>query len=123
MPTFQRLHLPGPSSAGDPRHPGAAPGCPPCRIAGARRAALALAAALLALAPLRLAAQETARLPVTARVLDPAPSRLALAAVREGVALDRRPTETALATIRVDSLAADTPARARRRVTIGFLRN
>lgn len=89
------------------------------------RAGLALlfAAAVLALGPLRLAAQATARLPVSARVLDPAPSRLALAAVRDGLQRNEQPTGTALATIRVDSLPSEVPARSRRRVTIGFLHN
>lgn len=84
---------------------------------------LLLALVALAGAPLRLAAQATARLPVAARVLDPSPSRLALAAVREGLTHNRRPEQTALASIRVDSIPADASARPRRRVTVGFLQN
>ncbi len=85
--------------------------------------ALLLAATTLAAGPLRLAAQATARLPVSARVLDPSPSRLALAAARDGLARQRTQAGTTLATIRVDSIPAEAPARSRRRVTIGFLRN
>lgn len=123
MPTPQRLHLRISAPVRDHRHPGAAACCPTPGALVRAGLALLFAAAVLALGPLRLAAQATARLPVSARVLDPAPSRLALAAVRDGLQRNEQPTGTALATIRVDSLPSEVPARSRRRVTIGFLHN
>ncbi|MBK6781800.1 MAG: hypothetical protein IPI92_19895 [Gemmatimonadetes bacterium] len=89
----------------------------------AHAVAALLAFVALTGAPLRLAAQATARLPVAARVLDLSPSRLALAAVRAGLTHNRRPEQTTLASIRVDSIPADASARPRRRVTVGFLHN
>lgn len=123
MPTPQRLHLRIAAPVRDHRHPGAAASCPTPSALIRTGLAVLFAATALALGPLRLAAQATARLPVSARVLDPSPSRLALAAVREGISRNEWPAATALATIRVDSIPTDVPARTRRRVTIGFLHN